>query len=500
MTVTTTAVRETKAGDGVTISWSFSTFVALDPSHVQVKLRDELLGTITALVYGVDYSVALTGTARPAAGAITLLGAHAASPPDSDTEVEIYRETPRTQATPFDPRQAFSSGLPEAVLDRQILILQEAIDYAFRALVLDAGDEPASLDPLPDKITRAGKHLGFDADGQPVALDAPAGTTAVSVYMAALLTSASEAALKAAMNAEAGVDFAGIASNNTLTGTQTYSGVATFNASHRATKDVRKSGFVSTSTLGADQNDFAPTGHADASVLIFNLSASINITGIAGGAVGRELWLFNNSATHAVTLLNENASSVAGNRFDIGNAAANFVIPAKGAVRLWYSAAARWNVHGVQTRAPVSVAAVTLSGTTGTTFSSLPADIDWIDILVAGWSLDDTDNYLVQIGRAAGLVTTGYASQSGASIASTAGFVIANGNAATDVAYGEIRLRRVPGTNTWICSHSIGHVTDTCVTGAGLLTLDAALDRVAILDTGGDNYDAGSAALRYGWY
>jgi len=139
-----------------------------------------------------------------------------------------------------------------------------------------------------------------------------------------------------------------------------------------------------------------------------------------------------------------------------------------------------------------------LSGTTGTTFGSLPDSLNWIDVIIAGWSLDDTDYFLVRIGDSGGLHTSGYASASGASITSTAGFVVLPGNAAGDVSYGIMSLRRIPGTHTWVSGHSVGIVTDTCSVGGGQVTLDTALTQLAVLDTGGDNFDAGTISIHYG--
>lgn len=97
---------------------------------------------------------------------------------------------------------------------------------------------------------------------------------------------------------------------------------------------------VSPASIGGSQNDYAPTGHATASVLRLTAGAAYNITGLAGGADGRILRLVN-IGTNNITLLNESASSLAANRFMLNGA--NAVLGTMDSVTLLYdSTSSRW--------------------------------------------------------------------------------------------------------------------------------------------------------------
>lgn len=251
MTVSTTTVRETKTGDGATVSWSFA-FQALDAAHVYVKAHDTAAGTITELTQDVDFSVTLTGTTRPAAGSIALLGTYLATPPASTVELEIYRVTPKTQPVPLDPRSSFASASPEAMFDRFMLIGQEWADLAERVLRLDDGDG-ASIDPLPSAESRASKYLGFDADGNPMAVAAAASTALISAFVQTLIDDTTNTAFAATLGAPL------LASANTFTANQaiTYSLAGTVsltvkNSRNTAGSDHAKQTISAGGTSGGD--------------------------------------------------------------------------------------------------------------------------------------------------------------------------------------------------------------------------------------------------------
>ena len=68
--------------------------------------------------------------------------------------------------------------------------------------------------------------------------------------------------------------------------------------------------------LTADVNDYAPTGHADVSIMRLNAGGSDrNITGLAGGVTGRIVKLVNIGTSNTLTLVNQSTSSVVANRF-----------------------------------------------------------------------------------------------------------------------------------------------------------------------------------------
>lgn len=84
-----------------------------------------------------------------------------------------------------------------------------------------------------------------------------------------------------------------------------------------AKQAVKLTGIISPTQIAANTNDYAPTGFSTASIVRFNTDASRNITGLAGGATGRIVKLFNVGSFPAV-FLNESSLSTAANRFSIG--------------------------------------------------------------------------------------------------------------------------------------------------------------------------------------
>jgi hypothetical protein len=117
------------------------------------------------------------------------------------------------------------------------------------------------------------------------------------------------------------------------------------------------SGDISPPQITADQNDYAPTGHATASVIRISTDQNDrNITGLAGGADGRIVLILNIGSFRFFLTHDDGATSTAANRFltaDNGYAQ----IPQNGAALLVYDAtSARWRVHVTATiRAPQSV-------------------------------------------------------------------------------------------------------------------------------------------------
>jgi hypothetical protein len=99
------------------------------------------------------------------------------------------------------------------------------------------------------------------------------------------------------------------------------------------------SGDISPSQITANQNDYNPSGLANASVLRLSSDASRNITGLQGGSDGRIVILLNIGGNDLV-LLSESASSSAVNRFALY---ADITLAANQAAILQYDAgASRW--------------------------------------------------------------------------------------------------------------------------------------------------------------
>lgn len=132
---------------------------------------------------------------------------------------------------------------------------------------------------------------------------------------------------------------------------------------------------ITPTTIATSQNDYSPAGLSAASCLRLSSSASVNLTGIAGGTDGRILTIYNVGA-NLITLLNESLSSVSANRFSI---AANITLNPNGAVILQYDVtSSRWRVLGVN---PSGLPVQTFSQA-----SFFQASASYIEVTNASWT------------------------------------------------------------------------------------------------------------------
>ena len=140
-------------------------------------------------------------------------------------------------------------------------------------------------------------------------------------------------------------------------------------------------------------------------------------------------------------------------------------------------------------------------------FTGLPAGLNEIVVHFNGVSLSGTDNLLVQLGTSSGVETASYVSSGNAvntvglsnfAATSVAGFVIPTiGN--VWVFNGQMFIRRMSG-NTWNASlGGAGTATGdfSMYYGGGIKTLSGEIDRIRILATGANTFDAGSVNISY---
>lgn len=99
-------------------------------------------------------------------------------------------------------------------------------------------------------------------------------------------------------------------------------------------KTVRLTGELVPPQITANQNDYSPTGMADAVTLLINSDAARDITGFATPTTGRLLWVYNTGAFN-VTLKHQVTSS-AGNQIR-GRGGADTVLTPSTGVQLYYS-------------------------------------------------------------------------------------------------------------------------------------------------------------------
>ena len=99
---------------------------------------------------------------------------------------------------------------------------------------------------------------------------------------------------------------------------------------------------ITPAAIGADTNDYAPTGIAEANFLRLSSSATYNITGLLAPAspVDTQVLVIRNVGANNIVLKDQDAGSVAANRFDI---TADKTLAANDTVTIAYdTTSARW--------------------------------------------------------------------------------------------------------------------------------------------------------------
>ncbi len=169
-------------------------------------------------------------------------------------------------------------------------------------------------------------------------------------------------------------------------------------------------------TIVATANDYAPLGHAQASVMRLTTDAARSMTGIVGGANGRVLCIIN-VGTFNLTLSNANALSIAANRFDLD---ADFVLPGKSSVMLMYDGvSSRWrHLAGIRG----------LPGTNGTNGTNGTQGIQGIQGTIgntgatgAGYGGTSTSSLLISIASKVFVTQAGLAYVVGSRVRATSG-------------------------------------------------------------------------------
>lgn len=107
-------------------------------------------------------------------------------------------------------------------------------------------------------------------------------------------------------------------------------------------QNVVYTGILTPAQLTADQNDYAPTGHATTSIFRLDANATRQITGLAGGADGRKIEIHNISTSQTILLVDQSASSTAGNRFITTDSGWVTLYPGGMAYLTYDGTASRW--------------------------------------------------------------------------------------------------------------------------------------------------------------
>ena len=130
------------------------------------------------------------------------------------------------------------------------------------------------------------------------------------------------------------------------------------------------SGVISPTQITADQDNYAPTGFATASVLRLTVDAARAITGLAGGSAGRLIMLINADASNNITIKHDTTSTTA-NRFYCPGSV-NFVMLPNTSAWAWYdTTSSRWRVEPVGGNAQAIYCSAQGSLSAGTLYSQI---------------------------------------------------------------------------------------------------------------------------------
>jgi len=161
MTVTTDVQSIVYDTDGSTADFPIP-FYFLRAADITAELVDAV-DNLTDLVLGTDFTV--TGAGQPSGGVLSATAAFARG-----YKLHIYRVVPVTQESQYQQNDPFPAKTTEKALDKLTMLVQQQKQTTDRALVVPRSD----LNPqttLPSARLRANKALGFDAAGNPFAID-----------------------------------------------------------------------------------------------------------------------------------------------------------------------------------------------------------------------------------------------------------------------------------------------------------------------------------------
>ncbi|MDJ0972603.1 MAG: phage tail fiber protein, partial [Kiloniellales bacterium] len=166
MTVSTTTSRVRYEGDGATRDFPIP-FKFVENAHVRVTLRD-VASRETLWTEGSEY--ALSGAGNDGGGTLTVLTEPVDKPPRAGETLVIALDLPFTQDKAFPLGGAFPTTQVEEGLDLAALRDAQLAAFDARALSVPATDAQVGGLELPIDAERAGRYLGFDAQGKPALL------------------------------------------------------------------------------------------------------------------------------------------------------------------------------------------------------------------------------------------------------------------------------------------------------------------------------------------
>jgi len=215
MTVPNNKIKQSYAGDGVTIAFPFTNISYYLAADLEVLIADAI-GVETVLIQDTDYTVTPVGTTLPyTAGTITMIGAHALAPPAAGETVVVYRAVNYTQEIDLSSGGAMPAATLEEGYDRGVMQLQQLYDLMGRTVTLPISSPVTGLS-LPSPV--ALQHLRWNAGGTNLEnMDiAGVGDLAVSTFVRTLLDETTAAAFLTAIGLDVDLLTLALPANTTI--------------------------------------------------------------------------------------------------------------------------------------------------------------------------------------------------------------------------------------------------------------------------------------------
>ena len=188
MTISTTSIKNTYTGNNSTATFNY-TFKIFANSDLQVIIRNAS-GVETVKTITTHYTVA--GAGNNSGGSITFTSGNI---PTNTETVVIRRILPQTQSIDYIANDPFPAESHEEGLDRAMMTIQQVQEELDRSLKVSRTATLNTPEITDDASSRAGKLLGFSADGN--SLDATIDGSGVATNATAAANSATAAATSA---------------------------------------------------------------------------------------------------------------------------------------------------------------------------------------------------------------------------------------------------------------------------------------------------------------
>ena len=158
MTISTTTIKNSYSGDGSTTAFTY-TFKITDQDDIDVIIRSAN-GTETTKTITTHYTV--SGVGNAGGGTITFTSGNI---PTATETVLLRRSTPLTQGVDLIENDPLPADTLEDALDKLTAINQELQEQLDRSLKVSRTATLTTPEITDDATARAGKLLGFSADG-----------------------------------------------------------------------------------------------------------------------------------------------------------------------------------------------------------------------------------------------------------------------------------------------------------------------------------------------